>query len=325
MCNEAQICAACKMPIVEARQGPGRPRKWHADCVPPNYVRRHTACKDCGDALGTKVGTRCNSCSATWEKIRHRFRPMRFHPPCGGDKTCRVCGETKNAECFGLETRYRDGRRSSCKACVTASSRELRLSDEYKTAARERARARTPEYRRIERQKAAAKLGQLCIPRDIRRNEPKAHVAAWLSHKKDDRRRRIERRNAEKKAHTADQRSQKKSTKPIEIILRDRIRYRIKKVRKRSVVMMPNGSHSLCGRFGYSAKELVRHIERQFTKGMTWDRLRLGEIHIDHIVPIVDFDLSDPVEVKRCFSLTNLRPMWARSNVLKGNQRETLL
>ena len=36
---------------------------------------------------------------------------------------------------------------------------------------------------------------------------------------------------------------------------------------------------------GYTISDLMDHIERQFTKGMTWDRMMAGEIHIDHITP----------------------------------------
>lgn len=34
---------------------------------------------------------------------------------------------------------------------------------------------------------------------------------------------------------------------------------------------------------GYSRHDLVRHLERQFVQGMSWDNM--GEWQIDHIVP----------------------------------------
>lgn len=63
------------------------------------------------------------------------------------------------------------------------------------------------------------------------------------------------------------------------------------------------------------------HIERQFTKGMTWENR--GEWHLDHIIPISLAKSED--EVIRLNHFTNLRPMWARDNRSKGAQIQALL
>lgn len=76
---------------------------------------------------------------------------------------------------------------------------------------------------------------------------------------------------------------------------------------------------------GYSVDEFMQHMERQFTRGMTWGHWRRGEIHIDHIVPQKGFDLSDPEEYRACWSLPNLQPLWARDNLAKSGKRATLL
>jgi hypothetical protein len=76
---------------------------------------------------------------------------------------------------------------------------------------------------------------------------------------------------------------------------------------------------------GYSTEQLKLHLEAQFTKGMNWERFRLGEIHIDHIVPISSFDLSNPDELRGAWAITNLRPLWARDNLMKSNKRIYLI
>lgn len=76
---------------------------------------------------------------------------------------------------------------------------------------------------------------------------------------------------------------------------------------------------------GYSVAELREHIERSFGKGMTWDHFIAGEIHIDHIIPLSQFNMEDDGEVRRAFAMTNLRPMWARDNISKGSKVLTLL
>jgi len=76
---------------------------------------------------------------------------------------------------------------------------------------------------------------------------------------------------------------------------------------------------------GYSITELVAHLEKQFTKGMDWSRYRCGDIHIDHIVPVKDFSLERNEEVRACWALSNLRPVWADENLRKSARRTHLL
>ena len=115
--------------------------------------------------------------------------------------------------------------------------------------------------------------------------------------------------------------------------LRARIRHQIKKHRRRGNLMWRLRSAVKTGRklpgllegFGYTTEVLRQHIERQFSKGMSWDRFASGDIHIDHVVPVCSFDLSKDDEVKACWSLTNLRPLWGRENEAKGGKRTLLL
>lgn len=76
---------------------------------------------------------------------------------------------------------------------------------------------------------------------------------------------------------------------------------------------------------GYSETELRAHLERQFLKGMTWNNY--GEWHIDHIVPLVEFQISGPddPELRRAWALPNLRPLWAKDNLSKNCRRASLL
>lgn len=76
---------------------------------------------------------------------------------------------------------------------------------------------------------------------------------------------------------------------------------------------------------GYTLEDLKRHLERQFTKGMTWDNY--GEWHIDHILPRASFSITtaDDPEFRQCWSLTNLRPLWKTANISKGAKRLHLL
>jgi len=78
---------------------------------------------------------------------------------------------------------------------------------------------------------------------------------------------------------------------------------------------------------GYTTAELRTHIERQFIKGMSWDRFMAGEIHIDHIIPVAKFGITDEdsEEFRQCWALSNLRPLWAADNLSKRDKVLTLL
>ncbi|MFD0669711.1 hypothetical protein ACT80S_18475 [Ramlibacter sp. MAHUQ-53] len=78
---------------------------------------------------------------------------------------------------------------------------------------------------------------------------------------------------------------------------------------------------------GYSLSELKSHIERQFTRGMTWEKFMSGEIHLDHIIPVSHFkaDSIGSDDFRACWAMANLRPMWASENIAKGDSITTLL
>ena len=67
---------------------------------------------------------------------------------------------------------------------------------------------------------------------------------------------------------------------------------------------------------GCSIEYLIQHLEKKFTKGMTWDHY--GKWHVDHIKPCCLFDLSKANQQKKCFNYKNLQPLWAKDNLSKG-------
>lgn len=113
----------------------------------------------------------------------------------------------------------------------------------------------------------------------------------------------------------------------------ERVRSRTKKLRRqgrlswvmRSALQRGGQSPTLERVLGYGAEQLRVHLDRCFTKGMNWKRFMAGDIHIDHIVPTTEFDLSTEDGVRACWALSNLRPCWARENIVKGARRLTLV
>lgn len=99
------------------------------------------------------------------------------------------------------------------------------------------------------------------------------------------------------------------------------------RVRARVAVMIAKGGRRTVDLLGYNADQLREHIQRCFTKGMTWESFGQGKIHIDHIVPVSSFNIEEGgiEELRRCWALSNLRPLWSHENLAKGAKRLFLL
>ena len=69
---------------------------------------------------------------------------------------------------------------------------------------------------------------------------------------------------------------------------------------------------------GCTYKEFKEHIERQFTKGMSWDNQ--GEWHLDHIYPVSL--AKNEEELIKLNHYTNFQPLWAEENLKKSNKIE---
>jgi uncharacterized protein YcbK (DUF882 family) len=86
----------------------------------------------------------------------------------------------------------------------------------------------------------------------------------------------------------------------------------------RSAINRRGESHTVEVVCGYRITELVTHLESQFADGMDWPAFMRGEVHIDHKRPQASFDLTDADQVRACWALSNLQPLWARDNISKG-------
>lgn len=71
---------------------------------------------------------------------------------------------------------------------------------------------------------------------------------------------------------------------------------------------------------GCSFEELKIHIESQFTSEMNWDNYGMYGWHIDHIIPLSNFDLSVESNLYAAWHHSNLRPLWCIDNLRKGKK-----
>lgn len=91
------------------------------------------------------------------------------------------------------------------------------------------------------------------------------------------------------------------------------MRLMVHRVLRTAGTIKPSASKKL---LGYSVKELRCHIENQFIQGMSWETH--GAWHIDHIKPVSAFIAEGITDPKIINALSNLRPLWARDNLVKG-------
>lgn len=69
----------------------------------------------------------------------------------------------------------------------------------------------------------------------------------------------------------------------------------------------------------YTIQELRDHLESLFLPGMSWDNYGSKGWVIDHIIPSIFFNAFDQVELKMCWRLENLQPMWEKDNLEKND------
>lgn len=72
---------------------------------------------------------------------------------------------------------------------------------------------------------------------------------------------------------------------------------------------------------GYTPADLKTHIEKQFTRGMTWENRASWDV--DHIIPIST--AACEADVIALNQLSNLRPLWSIDNNRKNSRRDRLI
>ena len=97
------------------------------------------------------------------------------------------------------------------------------------------------------------------------------------------------------------------------------LRSRISKMVSRAVKKMGSGSKagSAVRDCGCSIDFLKAYIEDLWTVGMSWETYGKDGWHVDHIVPLSSFDLTDREQFLKACHYTNLQPLWWFDNLAK--------
>lgn len=71
---------------------------------------------------------------------------------------------------------------------------------------------------------------------------------------------------------------------------------------------------------GCTVPEFRAHIESQFWPGMTWDNHGPDGWHLDHVIPLAKFDLTDREQFLKAAHFTNYQPLWSEHNLAKNDR-----
>lgn len=257
-------------------------------------------------------------------------------------KTCPKCKTEKEFDAFNKNSSRKDGLNCYCRDCdkkAHQDNKEVRnaKSREYREKHRERCKETCRNYHKknkealsnkkreyISKNKevvAARKRAYYDRTRDqlkLKQEQNKEKIKEY------DRLRYIANREkilAQKKYLTEDNKKKrceyirkKRETDPqfkLTLSLRGRIRSAIK-----------NGQRagSAVRDLGCTVEELKTYIESKFQEGMSWDNWGSRGWHLDHIIPVSKFDLTDKEQFLKACHYTNLQPLWAVDNLRKGNR-----
>lgn len=222
-----------------------------------------------------------------------------------GLKHCTRCATDKAIDQFNNISKSSDGKDGYCKECRSILHKEYRAQngDLIKQKSLESRRGRRDEINALAKKYREANKDAVQLRNRV----------SWLKnkHKYNEYHREYRQNNKAELAIKKRERSKNRARIDPVYAMRVRIRGLISASIRNYGWTKKSRTHEI---LGCSYKEFVVHIEKQFTKGMSWDRK--SEIHIDHIVPLSSAKNEEDVLALNHF--TNLRPMWAVANISKG-------
>lgn len=249
-------------------------------------------CADCGAAVETRSRKRlyCDDCKQARDLARGaEYRATKKKP--ARKYTCERCGA--EGECSGR------GRNKYCESCKLEVRREQGRANDAKR-----------------RQRTIIGLPYTCeiCAEEFTRNHGKQVVCKeCVKIVNAERGRKWAQENRERVLASAKASNDKRRATPkghLEWTMRTAVRRALggnEKAKRRTFDLL-----------GYTVDDLKRHLEAQFTRGMSWENY--GEWHIDHILPlaIYEYESAECPDFKRAWALTNLQPLWAKDNMSKG-------
>lgn len=216
---------------------------------------------------------------------------------------CRKCERDLHEDCFYKSLKYRckECHKSLCKKYVFENTeKRVAYKKEYYTSVI------------INRRSERKKLKPLKPP-----GRPKIILSEDELIEKKKHRKKVAKAWAQANRHKLNSYIKKKELESPEYKLERRVRASL-------IIRLKRHNSQKCTKtwdlIGCTISQLMHHIELQFTPGMTWENHSRDGWHIDHIIPVSHFDMSDQEQQKQCFHYSNLQPLWAADNLKKRDK-----
>jgi hypothetical protein len=234
-------------------------------------------------------------------------------------KTCKKCGYTKDICDFGKNNRKKDKINTICKSCDNLKSKNYRLKN------KEKIKKLNSEYYKNNKKEILSKSKSYYLnnKESIIENNKKYYFDNIDEVKITKKKYRDKNKSHLNKLSNEYSRNNRKllSKKEKERRDSDHLFKTIRYVRNRINQYLKSKNHKKESKsfdlVGCSPEFLMSYIESLFTEGMSWD-LMGKYIHIDHIIPLSSGKTID--EVKKLCHYTNLQPLWAKDNLMKGKK-----
>ena len=259
-------------------------------------------------------------------------------------KKCTKCGEVKQIECFNKNKGNKDGYDNRCRACKKQHYEEnkeriLKRNKQWREENRERANEYSKKYYEENKERRKQWCQENKERRKQYREENKERIKQYREENKERRSEYFKQYRKENKERISERKKQYRQenkeriaeySKQYDQENKERINERHKKrrltdplyklscnLRSRTASAFRYQSYRKTSKtaemLGVPYEVAKDHIERQFTKGMTWENQ--GEWHIDHIIPLASAQTESEL-IKLCH-YTNLQPLWAKDNKSK--------
>lgn len=203
---------------------------------------------------------------------------------------------------------------SSCKQCTRARAKEMRGTPEEKKKARDR--LRKWRLANAEHRKKYNADWRAANPEDAKRHQ--ADYRARHPERVQAARDKWAAENPERIAELARQKAARRRETPkgrLESAVRAGVYIALKSKK---------GSRKTFDILGYTIEQLMRHLERLFEPGMSWENYGRVGWEVDHIIPLSahNYNTDKDEDFKKAWSLKNLRPLWMTENRKKNAKLE---
>jgi hypothetical protein len=218
-------------------------------------------------------------------------------------KTCGKCKTEKNLDSFGIDNKRKDGKNCVCKECrkhdssLKKSQRKKYFEDYYQNNKEKIILNQSVYY--------AQNKDVVKIYKDEYYLKNLLPIAEKAKKYREENKSKL---SEEKRIYSLNRRK----IDPI-YLMKGRLRSLVGYGFRNSGFKKTSKTRDI---LGCSYNDFMIHIESQFKDGMNWKNR--SEWHIDHIIPISSAKTED--ELLRLSHYLNLRPLWAKENIIKGSK-----